>query len=51
MSIYVGIGGWVFEEWRDNFYPFTATGRRPGKSVQWTDLSGERAERRRGARR
>ena len=19
--IYVGIGGWVFEEWRDNFYP------------------------------
>jgi uncharacterized protein YecE (DUF72 family) len=21
MSIYVGIGGWVFEEWRDNFYP------------------------------
>jgi len=21
MGIYVGIGGWVFEEWRDNFYP------------------------------
>ncbi len=21
MSIYVGIGGWVFDEWRDNFYP------------------------------
>jgi uncharacterized protein YecE (DUF72 family) len=21
MSVYVGIGGWVFEEWRDNFYP------------------------------
>jgi len=21
MSIYVGIGGWVFEPWRDNFYP------------------------------
>ena len=21
MSIYVGVGGWVFEEWRDNFYP------------------------------
>ena len=21
MSIYVGIGGWVFEEWRNNFYP------------------------------
>ena len=21
MSIYVGIGGWVFEEWRDSFYP------------------------------
>jgi uncharacterized protein YecE (DUF72 family) len=21
MSIYVGIGGWVFPEWRDNFYP------------------------------
>ncbi len=21
MAIYVGIGGWVFEEWRDNFYP------------------------------
>jgi uncharacterized protein YecE (DUF72 family) len=20
-NIYVGIGGWVFEEWRDNFYP------------------------------
>ena len=20
-SIYVGVGGWVFEEWRDNFYP------------------------------
>ena len=20
-KIYVGIGGWVFEEWRDNFYP------------------------------
>jgi uncharacterized protein YecE (DUF72 family) len=21
MGIYVGIGGWVFPEWRDNFYP------------------------------
>ena len=21
MSIYIGIGGWVFEEWRGNFYP------------------------------
>ena len=21
MSIYIGVGGWVFEEWRDNFYP------------------------------
>jgi uncharacterized protein YecE (DUF72 family) len=21
MSIYVGVGGWVFEEWRSNFYP------------------------------
>ncbi|HEY4078004.1 MAG TPA: DUF72 domain-containing protein [Rhizomicrobium sp.] len=21
MSIYVGVGGWVFEAWRDNFYP------------------------------
>src|ERR1700761_4355388 len=21
MSVYVGVGGWVFEEWRDNFYP------------------------------
>ena len=21
MSIYVGIGGWVYPEWRDNFYP------------------------------
>jgi uncharacterized protein YecE (DUF72 family) len=21
MSIYVGVGGWVFDEWRDNFYP------------------------------
>jgi uncharacterized protein YecE (DUF72 family) len=21
MSIFVGVGGWVFEEWRDNFYP------------------------------
>ncbi len=21
MSIYVGIGGWVFPDWRDNFYP------------------------------
>ncbi len=21
MSIHVGIGGWIFEEWRDNFYP------------------------------
>jgi uncharacterized protein YecE (DUF72 family) len=21
VSIYVGIGGWVFPEWRDNFYP------------------------------
>jgi uncharacterized protein YecE (DUF72 family) len=21
MAIYVGVGGWVFEEWRDNFYP------------------------------
>jgi uncharacterized protein YecE (DUF72 family) len=21
MSIYVGVGGWVYEEWRDNFYP------------------------------
>ena len=20
-KIYVGVGGWVFEEWRDNFYP------------------------------
>ena len=21
MSIYVGIGGWVYPDWRDNFYP------------------------------
>ena len=21
MSIYVGVGGWVYPEWRDNFYP------------------------------
>jgi uncharacterized protein YecE (DUF72 family) len=21
MSIYIGVGGWVFEGWRDNFYP------------------------------
>jgi len=21
MSIYVGVGGWVYEPWRDNFYP------------------------------
>ena len=21
MPVYVGVGGWVFEEWRDNFYP------------------------------
>src|ERR1700755_1492249 len=21
MSIYIGVGGWVFEEWRDSFYP------------------------------
>lgn len=21
MTVYVGIGGWIFEEWRDNFYP------------------------------
>ncbi len=21
MSIYIGVGGWVFDEWRDNFYP------------------------------
>ncbi|MBN9555518.1 MAG: DUF72 domain-containing protein [Alphaproteobacteria bacterium] len=21
MTIYIGVGGWVFEEWRDNFYP------------------------------
>ena len=21
MSIYIGVGGWVFPEWRDNFYP------------------------------
>ena len=21
MTIYVGVGGWVFEPWRDNFYP------------------------------
>ena len=21
MGIFVGVGGWVFEEWRDNFYP------------------------------
>jgi uncharacterized protein YecE (DUF72 family) len=21
MSITIGVGGWVFEEWRDNFYP------------------------------
>ena len=21
MSIYVGVGGWVFDEWRNNFYP------------------------------
>src|SRR5215475_11271130 len=20
-GIYIGVGGWVFEEWRDNFYP------------------------------
>jgi hypothetical protein len=51
MSIYVGVGGWVFEEWRDNFYPFAATGVKPGKSIQRIDLSSERAELRRGARR
>jgi len=21
MGIYVGVGGWVFEDWRSNFYP------------------------------
>ena len=21
MGIYIGVGGWVFEEWQDNFYP------------------------------
>ena len=21
MGIYIGVGGWVFDEWRDNFYP------------------------------
>jgi uncharacterized protein YecE (DUF72 family) len=21
VSIYIGVGGWVFDEWRDNFYP------------------------------
>ena len=21
MTIHIGVGGWVFEEWRDNFYP------------------------------
>ena len=21
MSIYVGVGGWVYPDWRDNFYP------------------------------
>jgi uncharacterized protein YecE (DUF72 family) len=28
MSIYVGIGGWVFEAWRDNFYPKGLTQKR-----------------------
>jgi hypothetical protein len=38
MSIYVGIGGWG-----------SLRRAKPGKSVQWTDLSNERAELRRGA--
>ena len=21
MSIYIGVGGWVFDEWRGDFYP------------------------------
>ena len=49
MSIYIGVGGWVYPEWRDNFYPFAATGWKPGKSIQWIDLSSERAEHERGA--
>jgi len=28
MSIYVGVGGWVFEPWRDNFYPKGLTQKR-----------------------
>jgi uncharacterized protein YecE (DUF72 family) len=55
--IYVGVGGWVFEEWRGSFYPFAATGCKPGKSIRrqrqrraTIDLSSERAEPERGAR-
>ena len=31
VSIYVGVGGWVFEEWRDNFYPKDSAAR----SASW----------------
>ena len=50
MSIYVGVGGWTYEPWRGTFYPFAATGYKPGKSIQRIDLSSERAEHKRGAR-
>ncbi|HKU55099.1 MAG TPA: hypothetical protein VJP60_07025 [Rhizomicrobium sp.] len=49
MSIYVGVGGWVYPEWRDNFYPFAAAGCKPDKSILRIDLSSERAEHERGA--
>lgn len=44
MSIYVGIGGWVFEEWRDNFYPKGLSQKREleyaGKALTAIEVNG-----------
>ena len=34
MSITIGVGGWAFEEWLDNFFSLSAPGPRPGQSIR-----------------
>ncbi len=44
MSIYVGIGGWVYPDWRDNFYPKRLPQKRELEYAS-THLTGEHAHR------
>jgi uncharacterized protein YecE (DUF72 family) len=44
MSIYVGIGGWVFDDWRNNFYPKGLSQKRElayaGKALTAIEVNG-----------